>query len=82
MVVSHAYKSYGKTKFSHKLEQKFLRRFHLSSSPLRNVLTTPQTCLVFIGHGISALLVVIVNWYLVQPYPQLIKVWDTMLGSW
>jgi hypothetical protein len=38
-------------------------------------LTIPQTGLMFIGVGIGALLAVIVNWYFLRPYPQLIKEW-------
>ena len=38
-------------------------------------LTIPQTGLVFIGVGIGALLAVVVNWYFLRPYPQLIKEW-------
>ncbi|KAF8496254.1 MFS polyamine transporter [Russula emetica] len=38
-------------------------------------LTIPQTGLMFIGVGIGALFAVIVNWYFLRPYPQLIKEW-------
>jgi DHA1 family multidrug resistance protein-like MFS transporter len=38
-------------------------------------LTIPQTGLVFIGVGIGAVLAIIVNWYFLRPYPQLIKEW-------
>ena len=38
-------------------------------------LTIPQTGLMFIGIGIGALLAIIVNWYFLRPYPQLIKEW-------
>ena len=41
----------------------------------RRGLTIPQTGLMFIGVGIGALLAVIVNWYFLRPYPQLIKEW-------
>jgi len=38
-------------------------------------LTIPQTGLIFIGVGIGALLAVIVNFYFLRSYPQLIKEW-------
>jgi hypothetical protein len=38
-------------------------------------LTIPQTGLMFIGVGIGAVLAVIVNWYFLRPYPQLVKEW-------
>lgn len=38
-------------------------------------LTIQQTGLMFIGVGIGALFAVIVNWYFLRPYPQLIKEW-------
>src|SRR5260370_2144920 len=38
-------------------------------------LTIPQTGLVFIGVGIGALFAIIINWYFLRPYPQLIKEW-------
>jgi hypothetical protein len=62
-----------------KLKAKYLYKAVLEAFPVifheKRGLTIPQTGLVFIGVGIGNLLAIIVNWYLLLPYPRLIKEW-------